>query len=428
MPRTKHRSKKNVELKSRPDKKRRFKVIVVLSLAIALAASTMLLTGARALISRATSNTSNSAQQVSPASLAASDPAKEYVYVGGRLVATEEPQAASCTISISPTSQSFTSSGGSSTANVTASAGCSWSATSNVFWISLAQGASGTGNGSFGYSVGLNSTNSCRSGTVSVGSATLLITQAGSVADSDCDGMPNSVEPGEGRNPNLKDNDIFTNARWFVMQQYRDILGREGDSGGITYWSNTVTSGSISRAGVVDYFLKTPEFDGSAGAVTRLYAAYFLRRPDYGGLQFWLGQYRAGASLDAISNFFAASQEFIDRYGQLNNHDFVVLVYNNVLGRQPDQGGLDFWTNQLDSGAMTRGQVMLAFSDSNEFKNLMFNKVYVEQAYMCMLRRSASDADFNFWVGQLGANPPAPTINLINTLLGLAEYHNRFLP
>ena len=403
-------------------------LVFVLISSIAFAASTALVTGARGRRLHGDDKRQPTSGQQEPSSLTAGAPSKEYVYVGGRLIATEESVGSTCTISLSPTSQSFASAQGSGTVGVTTPAGCSWTATSNVFWVTIAGGAGGTGNGSFGYSVGLNSTNSCRSGTISVGSSTLLITQAGSISDSDCDGMPNSVEPGEGRNPSLKDNDIFTNARWFVMQQYRDILGREGDPGGISYWSNAITGGSVTRAGLVDAFLKTAEFDGSAGAVTRLYAAYFLRRPDYGGLQFWLAQYRAGASLNAISNNFAASQEFTNRYGQLNNHDFVVLVYKNVLGRQPDQGGLDFWTGQLDSGAMTRGQVMLAFSESSEYKALMFNKVYVEQAYMSLLRRSASDADFNLWVGQLSANPPTPSTNLIGSLLNLAEYRSRFLP
>src|SRR5262249_19891170 len=47
--------------------------------------------------------------------------------------------------------------------------------------------------------------------------------------DGDGDGMPDLVENTEGLNPTVKDNDIFSNARWFVMQQYRDFLGRQTD-------------------------------------------------------------------------------------------------------------------------------------------------------------------------------------------------------
>jgi hypothetical protein len=60
--------------------------------------------------------------------------------------------------------------------------------------------------------------------------------------DTDTDGMPNVVELQEGTNCSVKDNDIFSNARWFVMQQYRDFFATEGDSGGISFWTNQISS------------------------------------------------------------------------------------------------------------------------------------------------------------------------------------------
>jgi len=48
--------------------------------------------------------------------------------------------------------------------------------------------------------------------------------------------------------------------------------------------------------------------------------------------------------------------------------DFVNnILYQRVLGAQADQGGLDYWCNQIDSGAMTTGQVMEAFLLSSDF-------------------------------------------------------------
>ncbi|HEU4387439.1 MAG TPA: DUF4214 domain-containing protein, partial [Blastocatellia bacterium] len=329
--------------------------------------------------------------RIAPASLSASIPSKELVYAGGQLIATEEPISQGCTLSASASPTSFAFWNGTTadplpgTLTVTASGSCNWTATSNVQWLHI--NASGTSSGQFPFTVDPNWTNSCRSGAISIGTQLVSIKQAGSVtADSDCDGVPDSVEPAEGLNPNIKDNNVFTSARLFVMQQYRDILGREGDAGGITFWANWINSGN-PRALLVDTFLRTAEFDNSVGAVDRLYRAYFLRRPDYGGIQFWVRSYRLGTPLNSISDAFAASQEFTSTYGSLNNTQFVTLVYNNVLNRPPDPGGLAFWVGQLDSGAKTRGQVMLGFSDSTEYRNLIFNKVYVEQAYMCLLRR-----------------------------------------
>jgi uncharacterized delta-60 repeat protein len=244
-------------------------------------------------------------------------------------------------------------------------------------------------------------------------------------ADQDLDGIPNGVEEAEGTDPVVRDNDIFASARLFAMQQYRDFLNREGDSGGIAFWTNQIQTGGQTRSQCVESFFNSTEFQGSVAPVVRLYFAYFLRVPDYGGLQFWIN-YSKTNSLDAVSNNFAASQEFQDRYGALTNTQYVTLVYQNVLGRNPDAGGLAFWTNQLDSAARSRGQVMLEFSESAEYRALSFVDVYVTMMYVGMLRRSPDDDGFNFWTGYMGSGNSG--LALIGGFVTSSEYHGRFLP
>lgn len=100
-------------------------------------------------------------------------------------------------------------------------------------------------------------------------------------------------------------------------------------------------------------------------SVTRLYWAYFKRRPDYNGLQFWLRQKANGKSLQKISLQFAKSSEFTTKYGNTTSTQFVTLVYQNVLEREPEAGGLAYWANKIDRGT-SRGQVMTSFSESSE--------------------------------------------------------------
>jgi hypothetical protein len=103
-------------------------------------------------------------------------------------------------------------------------------------------------------------------------------------------------------------------------------------------------------------------------SVHRLYRAYFLREPDAGGLAYWQDVLATGrASLHGISQLFATSPEFTNRYGSLSNRAFVRLVYRNVMDREGEQAGVDYWTGLLDAGH-PRGTVMLGFSDSAEFK------------------------------------------------------------
>src|SRR5205814_794120 len=144
----------------------------------------------------------------------------------------------------------------------------------------------------------------------------------------------------------------------------------------------------VSRAQVIESFFNSSEFQGAISPVARLYFAYFLRIPDYNGMDFWIRYYRSGNSLQSISNFFAQSVEFQSRYGSLDNGQFVDLVYRNVLGRAPDAGGFAFWKAELDSGRRTRGQVMLGFSESAEYRQVSDSEVFVTMMYTGMLRRA----------------------------------------
>lgn len=110
---------------------------------------------------------------------------------------------------------------------------------------------------------------------------------------------------------------------------------------------------------------------GTEATIARLYAAYFGRLPEAGGFEFWEAELTADPeALIAASNFFSASTEFQNLYGSITNEEFVTLIYRNVMGRTPEQEGFDFWVLQLEQESFTRGEVMLFFSQSDEFKGL----------------------------------------------------------
>ncbi len=81
-----------------------------------------------------------------------------------------------CTYSIAPTSQGIASAGGKGTVVVTTTAACGWAATSNVSWITITAGASGTGNGTVFYTVGADAAGS-RSGTLTIAGQTFTVNQ-----------------------------------------------------------------------------------------------------------------------------------------------------------------------------------------------------------------------------------------------------------
>ena len=161
----------------------------------------------------------------------------------------------------------------------------------------------------------------------------------------------------------------------FVDLIYMNVLGRPGEASGRTFWIGQLDAQMQTRAQVMTNFSESPEFvlDFSVDReqLVRLYQAYFLRPSDEAGLRFWVDRHVEGMDLGSISAQFAASPEFIDRYGRLDDRAFLVQIYENVFDRQPDDGGLTFWLGRLESGAIDRGRLMLEFSESDEFIDKM---------------------------------------------------------
>jgi hypothetical protein len=105
-----------------------------------------------------------------------------------------------------------------------------------------------------------------------------------------------------------------------------------------------------------------------SNAVRRLYRAYFLRDDPGPGITYWVGVLRTGVPLAAVSNAFALSPEFLARYGNLDAGSFVKLVYANVLRRGFTLPDYEYWAFPLWRGQLSKGQVMLGFSESAEFR------------------------------------------------------------
>jgi Tol biopolymer transport system component len=135
-------------------------------------------------------------------------------------------------------------------------------------------------------------------------------------------------------------------------------------------------------------------FDDIRGPVIRLYWAYFERRPEQAGLDFWVAQRKGGRSLASISQFFSTSQEFKTLYGNTSNATFTTLVYQNVLDRDPDAQGLAYWENQLSSGLQTRGGMMIGFSESAEGRLLMRGEVDTILLHVGLLGEVPDAAEF----------------------------------
>ncbi|MCR9127871.1 MAG: DUF4214 domain-containing protein [Rhodobacteraceae bacterium] len=156
-------------------------------------------------------------------------------------------------------------------------------------------------------------------------------------------------------------------------------------------------------------------FGETANAVYRLYQATLDRAPDRLGQIGWSQNLDSGTqTLAQVAQGFVGSQEFLNVYGALADTGFVELLYQNVLGRPSDAGGLAGWTAQL-SGGTQRAEVVIGFSESTEFVNTTRAAASgfaananpanwsdeVFRLYQTTLDRAPDQAGFASWTSQL---------------------------
>lgn len=184
-----------------------------------------------------------------------------------------------------------------------------------------------------------------------------------------------------------------------ISDLYREIFSREPDAGGLEYWDNT----GLGVDDIRDSFLNSPEKIGDANAdeITGLYREVFGREPDAGGLQYWDQTGLSGAAIrDAFLNSEEkkASATLIPRDNLVGDErtiefdqgvnddpladvindavarddarsvvddadaDAITALYREILGRDPDEGGLRFW----DQTGLGSNAIRDAFMNSEE--------------------------------------------------------------
>lgn len=129
-----------------------------------------------------------------------------------------------------------------------------------------------------------------------------------------------------------------------------------------------------------DYY-RAPIISDVYTQIVRVYLGGMGRLPDSLGFLWWLVEIETGRyDFKKLANDFVYSTEFnnladINADGQVNNHEFVTHMYEGVFGREPDQGGYNYWMGELNSGASDQGDVLLNMTQSDEYIDQTFEVV-----------------------------------------------------
>ena len=100
--------------------------------------------------------------------------------------------------------------------------------------------------------------------------------------------------------------------------------------------------------------------------VKQFYAGFYGREADNDGLEYWsneiVSQRRTVAN---VFECFINSDECKSK--NYNNEEYVKALYIGLQGREPDEDGLEYWTSQLGLG-QSRKVVLYNIFNSNEFQ------------------------------------------------------------
>lgn len=175
----------------------------------------------------------------------------------------------------------------------------------------------------------------------------------------------------------------------FIKALYRNVLDRDFDAGAVSdaeinAWTDALDAGT-ARTTVVTGFSESREFQrttlDAANAVAvaanpaawsddvfRLYRATLDREPDAAGFMAWAQNLASGQSYLDVIGGFTRSGEFQKSYGDLSDTAaFITQLYQNVLNRAPDAGGLNGWLNAIETTG-SRDVVVQGLAQSAEFK------------------------------------------------------------
>lgn len=159
----------------------------------------------------------------------------------------------------------------------------------------------------------------------------------------------------------------------FVAQAYRDLLGREADLGGLTFFSKALNQGTSNRVQVVLNIEQSLEY--RTDEVQSLYQELLHRPGEATGVGLFTTFLGAGGTVEQVAAIMAGSPEYYLNRGGGTSDGFLDALYGDVLGRAVDPAGRAFFDSLLAQGT---NRTLVAFSllSSTEYRQDLVQRIY----------------------------------------------------
>ena len=248
-----------------------------------------------------------------------------------------------------------------------------------------------------------------------------------------------TIDPGtESATPNVTDD-----ARFFVRQHYRDLLGREPDTDGLNFWVNEFEKCGgdrdclkEQRVGVSAAFVTAPEVHRNSAFVFALYHSLLGRRPTF--TEFIgdrdnltkIDNERNDAQLSLAAGFVQRTT-FAEQFpASLTAPNFVDAVIKNVQHNSSvDLSSKRDELLSLAEGLEGRAAVVARLATYPELIKTESDSAFVLMQYFTYLRRDADDEGFHYWIKALASrnhNDPNRYTSITCAFVNSTEYQSRF--
>lgn len=113
--------------------------------------------------------------------------------------------------------------------------------------------------------------------------------------------------------------------------------------------------------------------------VQTMYVSYYGRPADPGGFEYWVNRLSEEGWSTHFINAFGNSAEYVNRFGGLSSAELVDNLYIQILNRHAEPGGLNWYTNLLDTGQRSLSEIAVEIAGGvqNDDVITLDNKVYV---------------------------------------------------
>lgn len=157
----------------------------------------------------------------------------------------------------------------------------------------------------------------------------------------------------------------------YVRQLHQLFLGRGATEAEIDLTVTRLEQGD-DRIDLTSEMARSDHWAGSS--LDQMYRDVLGREPDPEGRSYWMGQISNGLTIQDLGTYFYGSGEYAASAG--SNEAYVRGLYQVLLGRQPDAEGLAYWTGQLAGGTADPPDVAAGFYASIESRRDRVSRIH----------------------------------------------------